>query len=66
MVNLRTSEGIVRDEFIEQTGFDPFIIYAETLDRFCRAGLLEIVENRIRLSRSGLILSNEVIAELLC
>ena len=65
MLNLRMRRGIDRREFMGRTGFDPFAIFAERLDRLREAGLIETDSNHIRLSRKGLVLSNEVMAEFL-
>jgi oxygen-independent coproporphyrinogen-3 oxidase len=65
MLNLRTSRGIVRGEFLEQTGYDPFSLFAEPIRKFVELGLLEVCEDRIFLSVRGLMLSNEVAAEFL-
>ena len=37
-------------------------IVTEDLDRFCKAGLLELDGDLIRLTRTGALLSNEVFA----
>lgn len=65
MLNLRMAGGIERNEFLRQTGFDPFALYADQIARIVDAGLIEATADHIRLTRKGLILANEVIAEFL-
>jgi oxygen-independent coproporphyrinogen-3 oxidase len=65
MLALRTLEGIVREDFSNRTGFDPFELFADEIDRFIKLGLLEVSGDRIHLNLRGLTLSNEVLAEFL-
>jgi len=65
MLALRTSDGIDREEFLARTGLDPFAVYAEPIARLTEAGLLEVSRRRIALTRRGMALSNEVMAEFL-
>jgi oxygen-independent coproporphyrinogen-3 oxidase len=65
MLNLRTTYGIDRQEFLAQTGYDPFELFAKAIRKFSDLGLLEIRKDRIFLSLRGLTFSNEVIAEFL-
>lgn len=55
-VGLRLTEGIELDEAARQN-------FAEPIERFEAAGLLERVGNRLRLSSLGVLLSNEVLQE---
>ncbi len=59
-LGLRMMQGISARGFQEQFGFDVQKEYREELARFCEAGLLEIDGDRIRLTRPGALLSNEV------
>lgn len=65
MLNLRMIRGIDRHEFKRVTGFDPFDVYADQIDKLRAAGLIDTDEQTIHLSRKGLVLANEVMAEFL-
>jgi len=65
MLRLRTLDGIVRKEFQQQTGFDPFELFAKEIEKFTNIGLLVLEKDRIYLNMRGLSLSNEVLAEFL-
>lgn len=61
-LGLRMMQGISARGLQEQFGFDVESEYRDELARFREAGLLEIDGDRIRLTRPGALLSNEVFA----
>jgi oxygen-independent coproporphyrinogen-3 oxidase len=65
MLRLRTLDGIERDEFRRQTGFDPFELFASEIEKFVKIGLLVVEKDKIHLNLRGLTLSNEVLADFL-
>jgi len=65
MLNLRTAQGIVRGEFQKQTGFDPFGLFQDVIEKYRPAGLVDTRDDRIFLTLRGMALSNEVLTEVL-
>jgi oxygen-independent coproporphyrinogen-3 oxidase len=65
VLGLRRTEGLDRDEFRRETGFDVEMLAAAALARHHRAGLLEIIGSRIRLTREGRFLADSVIVDFL-
>lgn len=63
-LGLRLMEGISIRDYKERFGIDPRRRYAEQFAKFCEAGLLVADNERIRLTRSGALLSNEVFSAL--
>ena len=64
MMGLRlTSEGIDRSRFAHRFGQDFVAMFADAVDKLERLSLLEVSCGRVRLSRSGRLLSNGVIRE---
>jgi oxygen-independent coproporphyrinogen III oxidase len=61
-LGLRMMEGISTRDYRDQFGFDVQQKYRHELSRFLEAGLVEITEDRIKLTRPGALLSNEVFA----
>jgi oxygen-independent coproporphyrinogen-3 oxidase len=57
---LRRVEGVDIETFQEQHGIDPSVEWAAALGEVARAGLVETVAGRLRLSDRGMLLSNEV------
>jgi oxygen-independent coproporphyrinogen-3 oxidase len=57
---LRRRAGIDLPDFRRRYQLDPLTEYAEALRDPLRAGLLEAVEGRLRLTRRGVLVSNEV------
>ena len=57
---LRRLEGIDASEFEQQTGYAPDRLIAPALEQFLNLRLLEIVDNRIRLTREGLMVSDSL------
>ncbi len=65
MLALRKANGIDRKNFIARTGYDPFELFSEQIDKFRQMSLLKIDEQTIRLTYKGFLLSNEIIREFL-
>jgi oxygen-independent coproporphyrinogen-3 oxidase len=61
-LGMRMMEGVDLRAFNEWFGVDLRDKHAEDLDRFCKAGLVELDGDVIRLTRTGALLSNEVFA----
>ncbi len=61
-LGLRMMQGVSARALLDQFGFDVRNEYRDELARFREAGLLEIEGDRIRLTRPGALLSNEVFA----
>ena len=61
-LGMRLMKGIDLRAFSESFGVDLRDEHGEDLDRFCKAGLLELDGDLIRLTRTGALLSNEVFA----
>jgi oxygen-independent coproporphyrinogen-3 oxidase len=61
-LGMRLMRGVDVRQYRESFGVDLRDEHAEDLDRFCKAGLLEIDGDLIRLTRTGALLSNEVFA----
>lgn len=59
-LGLRRLEGIDVAAFAERHGVELLEAYREGLEQFFDVGLVEVVDGRLRLTRSGLVLSNEV------
>jgi oxygen-independent coproporphyrinogen-3 oxidase len=62
-LGLRLNEGINLAEYRERFGADLLEKYAEQIGRVAGLGLVEVEEDRIRLTRKGMLFSNEVFAE---
>jgi oxygen-independent coproporphyrinogen-3 oxidase len=63
VVGLRRTEGVERDEFKRQTGFDLEALAGAAIARHCAAGLLEETGARVRLTREGRFLADTVIVD---
>ena len=61
-LGLRLSEGIDLDEYKKRFDADLLEEYATDLERFREARLIEIAENRLKLTDRGRLFSNEVFA----
>jgi oxygen-independent coproporphyrinogen-3 oxidase len=61
-LGMRMMEGVDLRRYRESFGVDLRDEHAEDLDRFCKAGLVELDGDVIRLTRTGALLSNEVFA----
>lgn len=62
---LRRLEGLPLAWFHERTGFDAVSLGGQALDRYVHANLLEIAADHLRLTRSGLVVSDGLWPELL-
>ncbi|MBV8638729.1 MAG: radical SAM family heme chaperone HemW [Candidatus Eremiobacteraeota bacterium] len=60
MLALRTAQGVGLSEFKERYGVDLEEYYARVITRYVDAGLLEIDGGRMRLTRRGKFLANDV------
>ena len=61
-LGLRMMRGIDLDEFQTKFGVDLIAKYNADLENFFESGLIEIVENRLRLTAKGALFSNEIFA----
>jgi oxygen-independent coproporphyrinogen-3 oxidase len=61
-LGLRLMQGVDLRRYRESFGVDLRDEHAGDLDRFCKAGLVELDGDLIRLTRTGALLSNEVFA----
>jgi oxygen-independent coproporphyrinogen-3 oxidase len=57
---LRRRNGVALPEFARRYGVDVLKEYARALADAFEAGLIEVAEERLRLTRDGMLLSNEV------
>jgi oxygen-independent coproporphyrinogen-3 oxidase len=62
MLALRTSQGVDTAAFAERYGIDFMSYYAPVLAEMTSAGMLEITEFRVRLTRRGRFVANDVCA----
>lgn len=65
MLWLRLTEGVDRGAFARRFGADPVELFADAIRTHAADGLLEIRDQRIRLTRRGLLLADTVIADFL-
>lgn len=65
ILGLRTARGVNLKELAERFGEAPVAELAGRLERFVDIGLVESSEGQIRLTEQGMILSNEIMAEVL-
>lgn len=61
-LGMRLMQGVDLRRYRESFGIDLRDEHADDLDRFCKAGLVELDGDLIRLTRTGALLSNEVFA----
>ena len=64
-LRLRTTEGILLDEFFKMFGVEFENVFAREVEDNIKKGLLERKERTLRLTRSGLDLANKVIEDFL-
>jgi oxygen-independent coproporphyrinogen-3 oxidase len=62
MLALRTSEGVDLPEFAERYGVDFLAFYESVLSEMTAAGALEVTDSRVRLTRRGRFVANDVCA----
>ncbi|MEM9953585.1 MAG: radical SAM family heme chaperone HemW [Chloroflexota bacterium] len=60
-----TQEGVSRDRFQSRFGEDIVLLKHEAIEKHVSYGLLEVLDDRIRLTQSGRFLSNAVIRDLI-
>lgn len=65
MLGLRLDVGISIREFESRFGASPFALYEGEIEEVALAGLVEMIDGRIRLTTRGRFLSNEVFVRLL-
>ena len=66
MLGLRlVHEGVERVRFRNRYGVDVLEVYPETIERFRQMDLLTIDKDRLRLTRRGLMVGNQIFAEFL-
>jgi oxygen-independent coproporphyrinogen-3 oxidase len=58
--SLRMLQGVDLEQFRQDTGYDAERLVGDELKRFVELGMLEIVEERLRLTRNGLLLSDSL------
>lgn len=63
MLQLRLNEGIRHDAFARHTGFEALEIFARSIDQHRTAGLLEVDDEGMRLTRAGRLVADNVIAD---
>jgi len=61
-MGLRLVDGVDRAAIARRYGVDPLVRFARDLDGFVERGLLRTDEGRLRLTRDGFLLANEVMA----
>jgi oxygen-independent coproporphyrinogen-3 oxidase len=61
-MGLRLNEGVHLEQIRTRYGFDVWARYGPDLERFLEAGCLELGAGRLRLTRRGMLLANEVMA----
>jgi oxygen-independent coproporphyrinogen-3 oxidase len=62
---LRRMEGVNLDDFARETGFSADSLAHDAIEKFIALGLLELADGRLRLTRSGLLVSDSLWPELL-
>lgn len=62
-LGLRLMEGVDLRQFTEIYGADPRVLFRESLDKLQKLELACILDDRLKLTRKGLPLANEVFAE---
>ena len=65
ILGLRLLEGVSRLDYADRFGEPPEAAFGEAIERHFRTGLLEDRDGRLRLTRRGLLLANEVFVDLL-
>lgn len=64
-LGLRMMRGVSKSEFLRLFGIPMDQVYGEPLYKMEKNGLLEITEDRVRLTESGIHISNYVFAQFL-
>lgn len=63
VLNLRRRSGIDLSEFERQTGFDPIRLFAEPIQAYQQAGLMESSGNRVYLTRPALAIADSILCD---
>jgi oxygen-independent coproporphyrinogen-3 oxidase len=61
-LRLRLKDGVDLDDHLRRFGVDALERYRDEIERLREAGLIELGENRLKISRAGTVLANEVFA----
>ncbi|HEX5085376.1 MAG TPA: radical SAM family heme chaperone HemW [Blastocatellia bacterium] len=61
-LRLRLKDGVDLDDHLRRFGVDALERYRDEIERLREAGLIELGENRLKISRPGTVLANEVFA----
>jgi putative oxygen-independent coproporphyrinogen III oxidase len=61
-LRLRLKDGVDLDEHLRRFGVNALERYRDEIERLREAGLVELSENRLKISRAGAVLANEVFA----
>jgi oxygen-independent coproporphyrinogen-3 oxidase len=61
-LRLRLKDGVDLNEHFRRFGVDALERYRDEIERLREAGLIELGENRLKISRAGTVLANEVFA----
>jgi putative oxygen-independent coproporphyrinogen III oxidase len=61
-LRLRLKDGVDLNEHFRRFGVDALERYHDEIERLREAGLIELGENRLKISRAGTVLANEVFA----
>jgi len=61
-LRLRLKDGVDLDEHSRRFGVNALERYRDEIERLRDAGLVELGENRLKISRAGAVLANEVFA----
>ncbi len=64
-LGLRLTQGIDLEQLVERYGPDAASFARDQIAEFCRDGLLELEEGRLRLTTKGRLVSNEIFAALI-
>lgn len=63
VLNLRRTDGIVLEEFKEQTGFDAMALFEEPIFKYHRMRLLDIAKGRVFLTRRAFAISDSILCD---
>lgn len=63
VLNLRKTAGINRQRFREQTGFDPFELFAQPIEQYTALGLLAADSGSIRLTCQALPIADSILCD---
>jgi oxygen-independent coproporphyrinogen-3 oxidase len=65
MLMLRLERGIEFDEFARRAGHDARVLFRDVIDRFAKTGLLEVSQESVRLTPTGLNVADAIAGEFL-